>query len=156
MQWIMKYIQDLPWWAPGMITLSFYWLPRFLLWPFRKIKGLWEHAEFGENFVLIMFIPVYLVYILSRTVEQLAELVLILMALGSIVYWGGALLYIVIRLGDLLFFPSETLGLGKHKKTKTIEDWEANINREWFHVMPGMKRKRKGGMSDVPPDTNID
>lgn len=156
MQWVMQHIQELPWWAPGMIALSFYWLPRFLLWPFRRVTELWDHTEFGENFVLIMFVPFYVVYILSRTVEQLAELALVIVAIMSVIYLGAILMFLGLELFGLIFFPGQTLGLGKHKKTKIVENWEANINREWFQVMPGMKRARKEGMNDVPPDPDLD
>lgn len=156
MHWVIKYIQELPWWAPGMIVLSFYWLPRFLLWPFRKVTAVWEHAEFGENFVLIMFVPFYLVYILSRTVEQLAEIALVIVTILSVVYLGAILIFIALELFGLILFPGETLGLGKYKKTRTVKYWEANLNRQWFEVMPGLKRKREGSVQDDSPDSDFD
>jgi hypothetical protein len=152
---ITAYISALPWWAPGLLALAPYWLPKFLLWPFHKIEGLSAYTEVGQNFAMIMFIPFYLVYILSKTVEQLAELVVIVVGLGSVVYFGGAVLFMILQLGELILFPGETLGLGKYRKTKIVEDWEADLDRQWFHVVPGFSRKREGSESDGPSDTDL-
>lgn len=101
MHWMVTQIGLLPWWVPAFAAVSLYWIPRFALWPFSSSETCWEFVELGETTANMAFIPFYVVYILSRTVEQLAELALLAVMLASLSVILATLMLLYIAFLDI-------------------------------------------------------
>lgn len=92
MHWLITQIRDLPWWIPGVMALSIYWVPKVILWPFRRID--WVHIlveEQAEMLSVMALMGFYLVYTLSKTDVPMAEVALFIIICGAVgaIAWLG-------------------------------------------------------------------
>lgn len=107
MQWLIIQIRDLPWWIPGVMALAIYWVPKVILWPFRRL--LWfqilveEQAEMLSVMALIAF---YVVYTLAQITVPIAEVALFVVACGALGSIAWLLVAGVIFLVWLIHRPS--------------------------------------------------
>lgn len=97
--WLVVQIRDLPWWLPGLLALSLYWLPKLTLWPFRRFAWIEilveEHAEMLAAIALFAF---YMVYVLSWIAVPFAEVALFIVACGAL----GVLIWLSVAV--VIFF----------------------------------------------------
>jgi len=138
MHWIITQISLLPWWAPGIIALSIYWIPLFIFWPFHAKYEIFSYTELYDTAMKMAIIPFYILYILSRTVEQLAELAFIFVCLGVL----GALAAI-IPMTFFMIIDGVLYIMGyrsyNHIAAKKAAERITNMQRK-LKVVPGLRR----------------
>ncbi|KPV42374.1 hypothetical protein, partial [Alicyclobacillus ferrooxydans] len=85
MHWLILQIRDLPWWIPSVAALAIYWLPKIMLWPFRRLLWIQILVEEQAQMLAVMaLVGFYLVYTLSKTAVPFGEIALFIVACGAL------------------------------------------------------------------------
>ncbi|MCF8567779.1 hypothetical protein LLE49_23950 [Alicyclobacillus tolerans] len=142
MHWLILQIRDLPWWIPDVAALAIYWLPKIILWPFRRL--LWVQIlveEQAQMLAVMALVGFYLVYTLSWILIPIAEVALFVVACGAL---GGLAWLCIAGVTFIIWLirsPANSTTLQKrftHAKGNEIErvalTWRAK-----FRVLRGGK-----------------
>lgn len=142
--WLVVQIRDLPWWLPGLLALSIYWLPKLTLWPFRCFAWIEilveEHSGMLAAIALFAF---YMVYVLSWIAVPFAEVALFIVAcgaLGVLTWLSVAVVIFFVWLINLSSNGSSFRKLIAHEKRERVES-TALAWRGTFRVVRGGKNR---------------
>jgi len=141
--WIVVQIRDLPWWLPGLLALSIYWLPKLTLWPFRRFA--WIEILVEEQAGMLAAISLfafYVVYVLSWLTVPLAEVTLFIVACGVLGVVAWLIVAVVIFLMWLinLSLNDSSKEWIDHEKRESNESTALSY-RDAFRVIRGGKNR---------------
>lgn len=142
MHWLILQIRDLQWWIPGIAALAIYWLPKIILWPFRRL--LWVQIlveEQAQMLAVMALIGFYLVYTLSKTAVPIGEIALFIVACGAL----GGIAWVCVAGATcilwLIHLPTNSTTMQKRLNHDTGEGVGSSAwtRRTTFRVLRGGK-----------------